>query len=751
MSSASVIGREVPLKDGRVKVSGALRYAPDLKLPGMVHARLVTSPYAHARIESIDTAAARAVSGVASVLIAADMPPLPPGNRRRLLLARERVIFVGQPVALVLAESEAVAADGAELVQVDYDPLPAAVTIEQALADDAPLVWPGGEPGDSGEAGAHGVDLAADEDRERRSSNVAGQRHYERGDIAAGFADADVVVERTFTTAMVHQGYLEPHATVAQPDLLGGGVTLWSSTQAPFSVRQEVARVLDVSESEVRVVATPVGGGFGGKFMLYEPLVALAARHLSRPVSLVLTRMEEMLAANPDPAARLEVKLGARRDGTFTALQADLIFDGGCYPSFHAIAAVLLGSVYQVPHIDIRYRDLLTFKPSVGAYRAPGAPQTAFALESLVDEMAQALALDPLALRLQNASAPGDPMVHERPWQSMGMRQVLEALRRHSAWQQRQQSRSTGRGVGVAIGGWPGGTEPAAAACMLNRDGELHVHVGSVDLTGTSTGFALLAAEAFGVDPDQVRVIAGDTAQAPYAGAAGGSKITYTVGPAVLQAAREARQQVLAIASEEFEADPADLEIVSGQVQVRGVPDRAIPLAELAGKTMRFGGRYAPVIGHGRHADNTASPAFCAQLAEVEVDQETGQVTPVRLVLVQDVGRAINPAGIRGQMHGGAVQGLGRALYERIRYDDQGQLLTGTLMEYALPKAAQSPLQIEIEVVEVPAEHGPLGARGVGEPPVIATPAALANAITDATGRRLTDLPITPMSILGLD
>lgn len=757
MNEFNVIGRSVLGRDGQAKVTGALRYAPDIQLPGMLYGRLVTSPYSHARIISVDKRDALAVPGVVAVLTAADLPDFPAEYRSRLLLARDRAIFTGHPVALILAESEEAAADGAELLYVDYDPLPAATTIDQALAEDAPLVWPDGVPGSSNEAGAHGADVGdGNGQAATRRDNVSSRRHFERGDVAAGFAEADVVIERTFNTSMVHQSYLEPHATVVQPDPLTGGATVWTSTQAPFGVRNEVAGVLDVPDSDVRVVGTPVGGGFGGKFVLYEPLVALAARHVRRPVRLVLTRMEELLAGNPAPAIRLTIKLGAKEDGTFTALAGEVIVDSGCFPGFHIMSAFLMSSVYQFRNLDLHYTELLTFKPSVGAYRAPGVPQGTFALESLVDEMAQSLDLDPLAIRLRNASGPGDLMGDDKPWGSMGMRQVLEKLGQHPAWLERDAARAAGRGggarygIGIAIGGWPGGTEPAAASCALNRDGQIQVHIGSVDLTGTKTGFALMAAEAFGVDPDQVRVISGDTASAPYGGATGGSKITYCVGPAVVQAAEEARMQVLAIASEEFEVDPADLEIVDGKVQVRGVPGKAIPLSKLAGKTMQFGGKYAPVIGHGRHAENRSSPAFCAQLAEVVVDEGTGQVRVPRLVLVQDVGRAINPEGIKGQMIGGAAQGLGWALYEAMIYDDQGQLLTGTLIEYNVPSADQVAEVVETVIVEVPSDHGPYGARGVGEAPVIATAAAVANAIADATGRRIDDLPMTPPRVLGL-
>ncbi len=749
MAQSTAIGREVPLQEGRDKVTGTTRFAPDIHLPGILHARFVTSPHPHAKVLKIDVQAALDTPGVAAILTSEDLPGFAPTSRRRLMLARERVMFTGQPVALVLGESEAAAQDGAEAVWVEYEPLPAAANIEQALAENAPLVWPRGVPSESDEAGAHGADVGQDEDEEPQRSNISSHRDYKRGDSEAGFAQADVIVERTYSTSMVHQSYLEPHATVVQPDPVGGGAIVWTSTQAPFWVREEVADVLGVPETDVRVVGTPVGGGFGAKFLLYEPMLALVARRTGRPVRLVLTRLEEMLAATPAPSARFHLKLGAKKDGAFTALAADIVFEAGCFPAFHGISAFLMGSNYQIPNLDIRYREVLTFRPSVGAYRAPSVPQGTFAIESAVDEMAHELSLDPLALRLKNASQPGDKMADGKPWASMGMRQVLETLAQHPAWLERAEAREKGRGVGVAIGSWPGGTEPAAAACQLHRDGTLHVHIGSIDLSGTTTGFSLLAAEAFGVEPERVRVTSGDTSNAPYAGAAGGSKITYTVGPAVIQAAEDARAQVFEIVSEIFEVDPADLEIVDGAVRVRGVPDKAIGLGEIAAKTMQFGGRYAPVWGHGRHANNKNSPAFCAQLAEVEVDPETGEVKVPRLVVVQDVGRIINPAGIRGQMMGGAVQGLGWALYEGMVYDEAGQLLTGSWAEYAIPHSDQAAASIETVMVEVPSDHGPLGARGVGEPPVTPTAAAVANAIAAATGKRPQHLPITPSQIVG--
>ena len=747
-AARAIIGRPQPLLDGRARVTGALRYTADLPQNGVLHARFVTSPHPHARVDGIDASQAEAMAGVVRVLTAADLPSFEPTGRTRLLLARDRVMFVGQPVALVVAESEAAAADAAPEVNVSYTPLAAVTDLERARATDAPLVWPEGMPGESDEAAAHGADVAGDEGGQQRS-NVANAISFQRGDPAAAFAAAHAVVERSYRTAIVHQSYLEPHATVVDSDSAGDGVTVWSCTQAQFAVRKEVADILGLPESDVHVKPMPVGGGFGGKFILYEPLVALAARVVGAPVRLILTRQEELLAAIPAPAAAITIKLAADAGGALTAIAADFKFDSGCFPnSPHSIAALMTGSMYQCPNLDIQGAAVLTHKPSTGAYRAPGIPQQAFALESTLDELARTLGIDPVELRLRNASRRGDPMANGQPWPNIGMREVLERTREHPIWRNRDAAHAAGRGVGVAIGGWLGGVEGATAACTLNRDGTLHVHVGSVDLTGTTTAFALIAADAFGIDPEQVRVISADSDTGYYSGASGGSKITYSVGPAVLAAARDARAQTLRIAATEFEADEADLEIVAGAVRVKGVPAPALSLAELAAKTMQFGGRYAPVKGNGRTAPRGRSPAFCAQLAEVEVDAETGAVEVRRLAVVQDVGKAINPLAAGGQLMGGATQGLGWALYEALEYDAEGQLRTGSLMDYALPDITQSAHELEAVMVEVESDHGPYGARGVGEPPVTATAGAVANAIRAAAGGRVTTLPMTPARVL---
>jgi CO/xanthine dehydrogenase Mo-binding subunit len=741
------IGKRTPLIDGPAKVTGQVRYVPNLNLPGMLHARPVLSLYAHANIRRIDKTAALQMPGVHAVITADDLPYVTPSSRNRLMLARGRVIFMGQFVALVLADSEAASFDAARAVFVEYEPLPAAITVEEALAEGAPLVWPRGVPSGSGDEGAHGADVGGGHgDEPRTPSNLGETESFARGDVDAAFAAADLIIARAFSTPMVHQSSIETQGVIAQPNPLTGGVTLWASTQSPFGVREDVADILGIPESDVTVHAAPVGGGFGGKFGLYEPLVALTAQTVGRAVKLALSRHEELLSTNPAPPVEVRARIGLKRDGTLTAFEAEVVSDSGCYPSGLAgFAAYQMSNFFPPPNLRVNAKNVLTFKPSDGAYRAPTAPTAALVIDTLLDEAAEKLGLDPLELKLQNAAKPGDPLANNKTWVKMSMRETIEAARAHPLWQKRGAG-GQGHGIGMAVGGWGGGLEPGAAVCKLNRDGILQVHVGAADLSGTTTSFALLAAEAFGVEPDKVRVVYSNTDSAPYAGGVGGSKTLYTLGTAVVNAAGDARRQVFEIASDQLEAAVEDLEIVDGAVQVRGVPDSRIDLGKIAAKAMTFGGKYPPIHGSGRQAVTQQSPGFCAQIAEVQVDMETGAVRVLNLAVIQDVGTAINPLAVEGQMHGGAVQGMGWALYEEMRYDSQGQCATGSFMDYNLPTAAQA-TALDTVILEYPSEAGPFGARGVGEPPVIPTAAAIANAIAHATGKRLTRLPMTPARV----
>ena len=418
----SQIGKRTPLIDGQAKVTGQLKYVRDLKIPHTLIARPVLSMYAHAKILSIDTEDALQIPGVHAILTAEDLPYIVPTSRSRLMLARDRVIFMGQPVALILAENEAAAMDAVDMVYVDYEPLPAAITIEEAMADHAPIVWPRGVPKGSGDEGAHGADVGDGEEKEASHTNIAGTDGHERGDIDAAFAEADLIIERRFSSSMVHQSSIETQAVMVQPDPLTGGATVWASCQSPFGVRQEVAKVLGVPESDVTVHAMPVGGAFGAKFGLYEALIALVAKTVGRTVKLVLTRNEELLTSNPAPPLRVDARVGLKRDGTLTAFEAEVLCDSGCYPSgLGGFAAWQMSNFFPAPNLRVKATNILTFKQSDGAYRAPTAPTAALVIDTLLDEAAEKLGIDPLELKLKNAATSGSQCI-ERPMANPGLK-----------------------------------------------------------------------------------------------------------------------------------------------------------------------------------------------------------------------------------------------------------------------------------------------------------------------------------------
>jgi CO/xanthine dehydrogenase Mo-binding subunit len=729
-----VIGVSQRRLEGGAKVTGATRFTADLRLPGLAHARLLLSPLPAARIARVDLEAARRAPGVLAAVCGADLPELGLAGPEQPL-ARERVFYAGQPVVAVVAETEAQAADAIELVDVEYVPLPASVDPAAAQAPGTAAVLDQGAAA-LDDAGAHGVTGGGHEAADL-PPNVTAEVRFDRGDVSAALRESVVVVRGRYAIPAVHQGFMEPHVAIARPEP-DGGLTVWTPTQGTFLTRKTVAGQLGLPLSRVRVVPMTVGGGFGGKVCLLEPLVALLARLVDRPVRLELTRTEEFAMGRGGPGATLDLELGATRDGHLTGLRARVLFDNGAgQGGVGGLAGLFLAGTYRLAAYEITARDVATNKTPVAAYRAPGAPQCYFALESAMDDLARCLDMDGLELRLRNAAREGDRRPDGQPWPRIGLVECLEAARRHRLY---TEPVGPHEGVGVAVGGWGGGREPAAAGCRVEPDGSLLVHLGSVDVSGTDTTLAMIAAETFGLPLERVRVETGDTATAPYAGMAGGSKIIYTVGPAVQQAAAEARRQLLEIAAEELEAAVEDLIIEDGEVRVAGVPGRALGVGELAEMGARFGGRYAPVLGQGRHVVTQQSPMFTVHLARVRADAETGEWRLVAYAAIQDVGRALNPPEVAGQVHGGAVQSAGRALGEELAWDADGQLRTGSFIDYGLPSIDQVP-EIDVELLEIPSPFGPFGARGVGEPPAVPGPAAIANAIRMASGRRLTVMP----------
>jgi CO/xanthine dehydrogenase Mo-binding subunit len=733
--------------DGEAKVRGTTRYAADLAVPDILHARLVLSSEAHARIAGIDTAAARAVPGVVAVLTAADLPVSPdaPG-RAGEPLARDEVVFAGQPVAMVVAETEAAATDGVDQVVVDLEPLEAVLDVEAAMAPGAPRARTAGpDRGGADVGGAHAAVGGGDDDapEEDLSDNVNGRLRLANGDAAAALAAADTTVSGRLRTPWVYQAYLEPQSATAWLDF-DGTVVVQSATQGAFATRQGLAELLDLPLDRVRVRPTPLGGAFGGKLMLPEPLAAAAALLLKRPVRVAFTRMEDFAAANPAPGELLDVEAGASRDGRLEAIRARVVCDRGMNEEFgvESISSLLTAGPYRWGAHELRGYGVLTNRVGSGAYRGPGAPPAAFAVETLLDELAVALDIDPIELRLRNVCVEGDTGIDGTPFPPFGARECLERVRDHALWRGRADL-PAGEGVGVAIGYWPGGLEPAAATCRLDADGKLTIITGAVDMSGTETTFGSIAAEAFGIGADDVRVVAGDTSSTPFAGLSGGSKVTYTVGRAVQRAADEARERLLQVAATELEIAPEDLEVVDGEVRPAGSPSRGIAIADLAKKVLSFGSRYEPIEGYAGVAQTSRAPSAAAHLVHLRVDRETGAVTLLRHVIAQDVGHVLNPGLVEGQMLGGTAQGIGWALYEELAHDEFGQLRTGSFVDYAIPSVGAMP-PVDLEIVEVPAPDGPFGAKGIGEAPVIAAAAAVANAIAAATGVRMRELPMTP-------
>ena len=739
-----IIGRTTRRVDGESKITGAERYTADLQIPGMLYARPVGSPLPHARIRSVDATAALAVPGVVAVLTGEDLPVRRPTSSLpgKNPLAFDEVTFVGQFVAIVLAETAQAAADAVGLVEVDLEELAPVADFTSGLAEGAPQAKFTTAETDDSEASAHNADaVASTTDDEPHGVNVSSTVNFERGDVEAAFSRSAKTAELTLTSEAVHQGYLETQGALATIDPLGK-LTVYTSTQASFMARARVAEWLGLPVHRVAVEPMPVGGGFGGKFILLEPLVAALAMAVHRPVLLQYSREEDLAAANPAPACSIRIKVGADADGTLLAIDGELTYDTGAQSgSPLQIAAILLGGYYRVDNLRITGQEVLTNRAPSGAYRAPGAQQASFAIEAAIDELAISLGVDRMEFRLRNCAVEGDLRPNGLPWPKIGLKDTLEAIAAHDAWVNRKP------GTGIAIGGWPGGVEPATSICRLDHDGTFTVVVGSVDLSGTVAGFTKVAAEVLGLEEHEVIVQSAGTDNAPYAGSTGGSKTMYTVGAAVQKAAEQARDQVLEIASQQLEANVADLELVGGMVQVRGVPGASVSLKDIAGRSMSFGAKYEPVYGVGSTAITDISPGFAVHLAKVAVDQDTGEVTVERYVAGQDVGFAIDPAGVNGQIMGGVAQGIGWALSEAIVYDGDAQLISGSLLDYAIPRSIDIP-NIEVVLVEVGSERGPFGAKGVGEPPAIPGPGAIANAIRDLTGVRLTDIPMRPERVL---
>ena len=751
----TVVGTRPPRLDAMDKVTGRAVYGPDVKLPEMSHGKILRSPHAHARIRAIDTSRAEALPGVYAVVTAADLPPAEDRVARagesavnfKYLsdnnLASDKVLYVGHAVAAVAARTLLLAEQALQLIEVDYEVLPPALDVREAMQKTAPLLH-------------ENLKTRSLAGTSETPSNIAEHIQHVKGDPEAGFAEAEVIVEREFRTTMVHQGYIEPHAATA---LWGadGILTVYTTTQGAFTVREQLAELLRYPMSKIRVIPTEIGGGFGGKGSSYLDVVAaLLARKAGRPVKVVMSRAEVLRATGPTSGTFMRVKIGATRAGRITAAQAELCYEAGAYPGSPVGAgALVIFAGYDIPHGQVDGYDVVVNKPKVGAYRAPGATQATFAAEQVIDELAERIGLDPLQFRLLNSAREGTRRIDGPTHSNIDCYEVLQATGEHAHYQ--APLAGPNRGRGVALGYWPNWGAQSSSLINVNTDGTVTLVTGSVDLTGTRTSLAMQAAEILGLPMSQLRSVTADTDSISYTDTTGGSRTTMATGIAVIEAAKDVIAQMRQRAAALWEVP---LETVSYQQGVFTTGQEAgaakssqggtspkgerLTFAELAGQAAETGG---PVTGRGNVNVREWGSAFGAHIVDVEVDPETGQVTILRYTVVQNVGKAIHPSQVEGQLQGGAVQGIGWALYEGYSYDQNGQLLNPNLLDYKLPTALDLPA-IDTEILEVPFPGHPFGVRGVGETPIVPPPAAIANAIYRAIGKRMDQLPMTAAQIL---
>ena len=734
MADFKVLEQSHPRVDAREKVTGRATYAGDVYLPGMLMCKILASPRSHARIVSIDTSKAEALPGVRRVVTGRDFPDIRFGSgalKDRYIMARDEVYYIGEPVAAVAAADELTAQEAIGLIEVVYEDLAAVVDPLDALKPGAPSVHPDLESFEG-----YGFTL--------EGGNICTLLDADRGDVDQAFKDADFVFEDTFRSQGINQGFLEPMACVANLEA-NGRLTVWASTQGPYQVRAQLAQVLGIPLSSIKIIAMELGGGFGAKLRLaFEAFPALLAMQTGHPVKLINTREEVFTLNGPRHPVTNYIKTGVNRDGTIVAREAYTIFDVGAYLGAGPNSGIGHGlGAYTIPNFRLRSYGAYTNKVYVGSYRASGVADMTFAVESHMDIIAHKLNIDPLEFRLKNAIKEGDIAVNGARVPKNGLAETLQAIKERLGL---PKELPEGHGVGIALCEWRSGSGPSTASISVNEDGTVSLLTGSVDISGSDTSLASIAAEALGISMEQVIVAKRDTDLAPFTGPSGGSRIVYSQGKAVELAAEDTRNKLFALAADRLGVPADALACAEGRVYVQDNPPQGYTLGQLA--AMSVNSRSGPIIGNASLSTMPFAPVFSAQAAEVAVDQATGQVKLTRYVQCQDVGVAINPMAVEGQLEGGAVQGIGRALTEDMQFDPEtGAVRNPSFASYLMPLALDLP-DLETLLVRVPSEDGPFGARAVAEPPGFGPPAAIANAIYDAVGVRIRELPLSGERVL---
>ena len=727
------VGTTPDRPDGFDKVTGRARFGADASAPGMLFAAIVRSPHAHAKIRRIDTSKAEALDGVKAVVTRADFATGLTGETWNILeniMAGDTALYDGHAVAAVAATSPLIARDAVKLIEVEYEVLPHVTDVDAAMQDGAPVIRDGTADG-SVPKGLH--------------PNVVRYHESGHGDVEAGFAEADLVVEDHFKTEATHQGYIEPHACLGTLGSDGKG-ELWCCTQGHWNVQKLCAAMLGLETSQLRVTASEIGGGFGGKTTIFiEPVALALSRKANKPVKLVMSRSEVFRATGPTSSASMDIRIGMKKDGTITAAEGTFRLQGGAFPGapmeMTAMCAFACYALKNVRHVGY---DVMANRPKQAAYRAPGSPMAAFAVESVIDELCEQLGLDRIEVRLKNAAKEGSKSSYGPRFQRIGLVETLEAAKAHPHY---AAPLKPGQGRGISCGFWFNFGGETSVSLALSEDGSAQIMVGTPDIGGSRASMALMAAEVLGIPYENIRCTVADTSSLGYNEISHGSRVTYASGLATIKAAQDAVAKLCKRAAAKW-GIPEDAVKWEDGCAVPSGPNAGdfdpLPLAEL---TRDMGATGGPISGHYEATPEGAGVSFATHIVDAEVDPETGKTSVVRYTVVQDAGKAIHPTYVEGQYQGGAAQGIGWALNEEYIYGKDGRLQNAGFLDYRIPVASDLPM-IDTVIVEVPNPGHPFGVRGVGETSICPPLAAIANAVSAAAGVRMRHLPMSPPSIL---
>lgn len=734
------IGRRTIRPDGFDKVTGRANYGSDLALPGMIWGKLLRSPHAHARIKKIDIAKALKHPGVFSVVTADDFKnlsseklgsgeaPVDVLDLARNILAKDKVLYHGHALAAVAARTEEIAEQALQLIEVQYEVLKPVMDVAQAMKDDAVVLH---------------EDMFTEglAEKPTKPSNIATRMELKKGDIEKGFAEADVIVEREFYTPTVHQGYIEPHACTVRYDEDGQSM-IWCSTQGHFDVRASTAKILGMELSMLKVIASEIGGGFGGKTTIYlEPVALMLSKKSGRPVKMVMQREEVFRATGPASATRIRCKIGAKKDGTFTAMDSRLCYEAGAFKGSSMMPGCMtIFTPYDVDNMYVEGFDVVVNKPKVAAYRAPGAPQSEFAAEMVINELADKLNIDPIEIRLKNAAKEGTQTIYGPKLKAVGLVECLEAVKNSPHYKSKL---GENQGRGLAAGFWFNIGEQSSVVINMHPDGTATLVEGSPDIGGSRASMAMMAAEELGIADEKIKPIVADTENIGLNSVTGGSRTTFATGMATIEAAQDAVRQMKERAAAVWNITLEQVDWVDG-VAVNTAGDDKLTVAQIC---KGYGGTGGPITGKATLNARGAGPSFAVHLADVEVDKETGTTKVVRYTAAQDAGKAIHPGYVEGQYQGGAAQGIGWALNEEYVYDENGVMENPGFLDYRIPLASDLPM-IEAIIVEVPNPFHPYGVRGVGESGIIPPLAAVTTAVSQAIGVQMTELPCSPPKVL---